>query len=41
MIFTENKEWFQDWRLAVAIRTTSDSAYSVAASGQMNLNILN
>ncbi|CAF4325882.1 unnamed protein product, partial [Rotaria sordida] len=30
MLFTENESWFQTWGLAVAIRTTTDFAYSVA-----------
>jgi beta-galactosidase len=30
MLFTENEGWFQQWGDAVAIRTTSDLAYSVA-----------
>ncbi|CAF0798310.1 unnamed protein product [Adineta ricciae] len=30
MLFTENEGWFQPWGEAVAIRTTTDVAYSVA-----------
>ena len=30
MIFTENEGWFQPWGEAIAIRTTSNLAYSVA-----------
>ncbi|CAF1207104.1 unnamed protein product [Rotaria sordida] len=30
MLFTENEGWFQAWGEAVAIRTTVDTAYSVA-----------
>jgi hypothetical protein len=30
MLFTENEGWFQSWGEALAIRTTSDLAYSVA-----------